>query len=190
MDFSTSNWVNQKHIQGKFPLTVGLTGARSGDLLRGVEDASGGDVAHVVLRLVHGTVAAPAIIRRSVEAEVGKEALLTAVAQHFRCSRAAAELKYNDFPTSECPNHQPLGSGCSHGIEEECTCPPSASFVILSQGVWQNFAEQHGNGSELQHLDQSRYIIARWWLQIFFIFTPIWGDDPIRFQFDEYFALG
>ena len=156
-----------------------------------MEDASGGDVAHVVLRLVRGTVAAPAIIRRSVEAEVGKEALLTAVAQHFRCSRAAAELKYNDFPTSECPNHQPLGSGCSHGIEEECTCPPSASFVILSQGVWQNFAEQHGNGTELQHLDEFRYITTRWWLQIFFIFTPTaWGDDLIRFQFDKYFSLG
>jgi len=157
--------------KGKFPLTVGLTGARSGDLLRGVEDASGGDVAHVVLRLVHGTVAAPAIIRRSVEAEVGKEALLTAVAQHFRCSRAAAELKYNDFPTSECPNHQPLGSGCSHGIEEECTCPPSASFVILSQGVWQNFAEQHGNGTELQTMVSERRVVC-WRDVLKLMYTP------------------
>lgn len=60
--------------------------------------------------------------------------------------------RYNDFPSSECPNHQPLGSGCSHGIEEDCTCAPMASFVIVSQGVWHNFAEQHGNGAELQHL--------------------------------------
>ncbi|CAE7229477.1 unnamed protein product [Symbiodinium natans] len=70
---------------GKLPLTVGITGARAGDVLcqgritvptpaRGVEDASSGDVANVVLRLVSGMVSAPSIIRRSVEAEVGREA--------------------------------------------------------------------------------------------------------------------
>jgi len=79
--------------KGKFPLTVGITGARCGDLLRGVEEASNGDVANVVLRLVAGQVAAPLIIRRSVEAELGREALLAAVAKHFGISRAAAELR-------------------------------------------------------------------------------------------------
>ena len=83
--------------KGKFPLTVGITGARCGDLLRGVEEASNGDVANVVLRLVAGQVAAPLIIRRSVEAELPpaqrREALLAAVAKHFGISRAAAELR-------------------------------------------------------------------------------------------------
>lgn len=79
--------------KGKFPLTVGITGARCGDLLRGVEEASNGDVANVVLRLVAGQVAAPLIIRRSVEAELGREVLLAAVARHFGISRAAAELR-------------------------------------------------------------------------------------------------
>ena len=132
-------------------LSVGLTGARVGDLLRGLEHASGGDVMNVVLRVVSGVISAPAIIRRSAEAEFGREALIEAVAKHFGISRAAAELRYDDFPTSELPNHQALGSHCSHGVEENCSCS-CASFVILSQGVWQNFAEQHGNGGELQRL--------------------------------------
>lgn len=157
--------------KGKFPLTVGITGARCGDLLRGVEEASNGDVANVVLRLVAGQVAAPLIIRRSVEAELGREALLAAVAKHFGISRAAAELRYNDFPSSECPNHQPLGSGCSHGIEEDCTCAPMASFVIVSQGVWQNFAEQHGNRAELQAMVSERRVVC-WRDVLKLMYTP------------------
>ena len=137
---------------GKFPLTVGITGARADDTLRGVEDASSGDVANVVLRIESGVVSAPSIIRRSVEAEVGRDVLIDAVSKHFRISKAAAELRYENFPTIEAPNHQPLGSGCSHGIEEDCQCPPAATFVIVSQGVWQSFAEQHGNGAEMQKL--------------------------------------
>eukprot|EP00435_Cladocopium_sp_Y103_P057265 s1592_g19.t1 len=157
--------------KGKVPLTVGLTGARCGDLLRGLDEASNGDVANVVLRLVTGQVAAPAIIRRSVEAELGRDALLAAVAKHFGISRAAAELRYNDFPSAECPNHQPLGSGCSHGIEEDCTCAPMASFVIVSQGVWQNFAEQHGNGAELQAMVSERRVVC-WRDVLKLMYTP------------------
>ena len=47
------------------------------------------------------------------------------------------------------------------------------------------------------------YIVSRWWFQIFVIFTPIWGKDPIwrtyfsdrlkpphLVQFDYYFSNG
>lgn len=156
---------------GKLPLTVGITGARAGDVLRGVEDASSGDVANVVLRLVSGTVSAPSIIRRSVEAEVGREALIAAVAKHFGESRAAATLRYNDFPQTEVPNHQPLGSGCSHGVEENCSCPPAATFVIVSQGVWQSFADQHGNGEELQAMVEERRTVC-WRDVLKLMYTP------------------
>ena len=176
-----------KGSKGKFPLTVGITGARAGDVLRGVEETSAGaagDTANVVLRLVSGSVAAPAIIRRSVEAEVGLERLLSAVAQQFGISKAAAELRYNDFPSSEVPNHQPLGSGCSHGIEEDCQCPPAASFVIVSQGVWQSFAEQHGNGTELQHLGEGMRIFLP--CKVSFVLQNPWrfhGIEQMRQMF-------
>ena len=124
---------------GRVPLTVGITGARADDVLRGVEEASSGDVANVVLRIHSGVVSAPSIIRRSVEAEVGRDALVETVAKHFSISKAQAELRYDDFPTTEAPNHQPLGSGCCHGIEEECNCPPAATFVIVCQGVHTGF---------------------------------------------------
>ena len=137
---------------GQISLSVGLTGARVGDILRGVENPSGGDVVNVVLRVVSGVaIAAPAIIRRSAEAEFGREALIEAVAKHFGISKAAAELRYDDSPTCDLPNHQPLGSHCSHGVDDNCSCS-CASFIIVSQGVWQSFAEQHGNGGELQRL--------------------------------------
>ena len=98
-----SNGLSERRLKqysvanGKVPLSVGITGARCGDLLRGLPEASNGDVANVVLRLVAGQVAAPQIIRRSVEAELGRDALLAAVAKHFGISRAAAELRPGDL---------------------------------------------------------------------------------------------
>jgi len=53
-------------------------------------------------------------------------------------------LKYDDCPVVEAANHQPLGSGCTHAVDESCCCEASARFTILSQGVWQEFAEAHG----------------------------------------------
>ncbi|CAK9089087.1 unnamed protein product [Durusdinium trenchii] len=156
---------------GRVPLTVGITGARADDVLRGVEEASSGDVANVVLRIHSGVVSAPSIIRRSVEAEVGRDALVETVAKHFSISKAQAELRYDDFPTTEAPNHQPLGSGCCHGIEEECNCPPAATFVIVCQGVWQSFAEQHGHGSEMQAMVEERRVVC-WRDVLQLMYTP------------------
>eukprot|EP00437_Effrenium_voratum_P007330 CAMPEP_0181435760 /NCGR_PEP_ID=MMETSP1110-20121109/20500_1 /TAXON_ID=174948 /ORGANISM="Symbiodinium sp., Strain CCMP421" /LENGTH=1270 /DNA_ID=CAMNT_0023559307 /DNA_START=15 /DNA_END=3827 /DNA_ORIENTATION=- len=156
---------------GKLSLSVGITGARAGDMLRGVEGASNGDVANVVLRIVSGVVAAPSIIRRSVEAEVGREALVDSVSKHFGISKAAAGLRYDDFPQTEAPNHQPLGSGCVHGVEEDCTCPPAATFVVVSQGVWQGFAEQHGNGAELQAMVEEHRAVC-WRDVLKLMYTP------------------
>ena len=96
---------------GSIPITVGLTGARAGDILNGWCD----DTANVVLRIDTGTIAAPAVIRRSVEHEVGREKVIASVAKHFGIATAAAEMRYNDCPTSEQPNHAPLGQGCHLG---------------------------------------------------------------------------
>ena len=133
---------------GPIPITVGLTGARAGDILNGWCD----DTANVVLRIDTGTIAAPAVIRRSVEHEVGREKVIASVAKHFGIATAAAEMRYNDCPTSEQPNHAPLGQGCHHhvgavdGDKDGCGCEPAARFTILNQGVWQQFADEHGNG--------------------------------------------
>ena len=98
------------------PITVGLTGARAGDILNGCSD----DTANVVLRVDTGTIAAPSIIRRSVEHEVGRDKVIAAVAKHFSiASTAAAEMRYDDCPVSDQPNHAPLGSGCSHNIKPD-----------------------------------------------------------------------
>eukprot|EP00746_Dinoflagellata_sp_MGD_P007999 gnl/MRDRNA2_/MRDRNA2_115939_c0_seq1.p1 gnl/MRDRNA2_/MRDRNA2_115939_c0~~gnl/MRDRNA2_/MRDRNA2_115939_c0_seq1.p1 ORF type:complete len:1300 (-),score=258.95 gnl/MRDRNA2_/MRDRNA2_115939_c0_seq1:153-4052(-) len=144
--------VSEEHLE----ISVGLTGARAGDILHGLASSSSGDTANVVLRLDSGLVCAPAIIRRSIEAEVGKDKLIASIARHFSCSKASAELRLNDFPTTEQPNHQPLGSGCSHGIDENCSCEPAARFTILSQGKWQEFADAHGHGEELQRMVEER----------------------------------
>ncbi|CAK9110536.1 Helicase ATP-binding domain-containing protein [Durusdinium trenchii] len=110
-------------------------------------------------------------VLRGVEAEVGRDALVETVAKHFSISKAQAELRYDDFPTTEAPNHQPLGSGCCHGIEEECNCPPAATFVIVCQGVWQSFAEQHGHGSEMQAMVEERRVVC-WRDVLQLMYTP------------------
>ena len=129
------------------PITVGLTGARAGDILNGCSE----DTTNVVLRIDTGTIAAPLIIRDSVEHDVGRDNIIAAVAKHFGItSTAAAEMRYDDCPVSEQPNHAPLGQGCSHTIGadgQSCGCKPAARFTILNQGVWQQFADKHGHGA-------------------------------------------
>lgn len=137
-------------------LSVALTGARAGDLLAGIASESGGDTANVVLRIDAGVVAAPAIVRRSIEAEVGRERLVASMARKFRVSLATAEQLYADCPTVEVPNHQPLGAGCSHGIDEGCTCEAAARFTILSQGAWQDFADNFNHGDVLRAMVEER----------------------------------
>ena len=136
-----------KNKTGPVPITVGLTGARAGDILHGCSE----DTANVVLRIDTGTIAAPLIIRNSVEHEVGRDNVIAAVAKHFGiASTAAAEMRYDDCPVSEQPNHAPLGQGCSHTINangQSCGCKPAARFTILNQGVWQQFANEHRQGA-------------------------------------------
>jgi hypothetical protein len=138
-------------------ITVGLTGARAGDTLHGCAE----DTKNVVLHVDTGVVAAPSIIRRSVEAEVGRDALLAAFAKHFGLPASAAALRYEDCPQTESPNHQPLGQGCAcewraRGAAAGCACEPAARFTILNQGVWQRFAEAHGHGGALEALVRAR----------------------------------
>ena len=82
-------------------MTVGLTGARAGDLLRGVSGMSSGDTANVMLRIDSGVVPAPGIIRKSIEDEVGKEAVIAAFAKHFGLSNSVAAMRYADCPIDE-----------------------------------------------------------------------------------------
>lgn len=134
-------------------MNVGMTGARAGDLVRGVAGMSSGDTANVLLRIDTGEVAAPGIIRRTIEDELGRDAVVVAFAKHFGVSHSAATLRYADCPVDEeAANHRALGSGCNHSPDAEspCTCEPRAKFTILSQGVWQDFAEAHGNGAQLR----------------------------------------
>jgi hypothetical protein len=142
---------------GKFlEITVGLTGARAGDVLHGCS----GDTANVVLCIDTGVIAAPIIIRQSVEAEAGIEKVVASVAKHFGISNTAAALRYADCPQTDAPNHQPLGQGCTHtaGVAGPgcCGCEPAARFTILNQGVWQQFAELHGHGPELHAMVHER----------------------------------
>ena len=140
---------NEDNVQ----VSVGLTGARAGDVLRGVvsDNVSGSDTANVVLRIDSGTVHAPGIIRRSVEDTAGRERVVAAFAKHFGMSVSAAEMRYEDCPVDEaCANHKPLGSGCHHSHEEGCSCAAAATFTILSQGVWQDFADAHSHGDTLR----------------------------------------
>jgi len=137
-------------------IDVGLTGARTGDTLQGC----GVDTANVVLRIDSGEVTAPSILRHQVEAAVGREAVVASFAKAMGLSRATAEMRYADCPTSDVPNHCPLGQSCSHRVgstgDIDCGCEPAARFTILNQGVWQTFAEEHGHGEELQAMVAER----------------------------------
>lgn len=135
------------------PIDVGLTGARAGDTLQGC----GTDTVNVVLRIDSGEVTAPAVLRRSVEGAVGREAVVASFAKAMGMSRAAAEMRYADCPTSEVPNHCPLGQSCSHRVGSgDCGCEPAARFTILNQGIWQTFADEHGRGEQLQAMVAER----------------------------------
>ena len=134
-------------------MNVGVTGARAGDLLRGVSNASSGDTANVLIRIDSGVVPAPGIIRRSIEDSIGRDKVVQAYAKHFGCSLSTAALRYSDCPVDEdAVNHRALGSGCNHSQDAEtmCDCVPAATFTILSQGAWQEFADAHGNGAALR----------------------------------------
>ena len=149
-------------------MTVGMTGARAGDTLRGVEGMSSGDTANVLLRLKTGVVDAPGIIRRTIEDEIGREAVVAAFAKHFGISNSVAALRYADSPVDvDAANHRALGSGCNHSLDAECDCEPAATFTILSQGAWQEFAEAHGNGESLRAMvEEGRHVCWRDVLQL------------------------
>lgn len=146
-------------------MNVGMTGARTGDVLCGVANASSGDTANVLLRIETGEVPAPGIIRRSVEEAVGRERVIAAFAMHFCCSHATAEIRYADCPVDEnAANHRALGSGCNHSPDAEsmCQCEPAATFTILSQGAWQEFADAHGHGDALRAMvEEGRHVCWR-----------------------------
>ena len=80
-----------KQYRGEAGITmsVGITGARAGDLLRGM---SSGDTANVLLRLDTGVVKAPGIIRRTLEEELGRDVVIAAFAKHFGISHSAAAV--------------------------------------------------------------------------------------------------
>ena len=85
--------LKQYRGQAGITMSVGITGARAGDLLRGVPGMSSGDTANVLLRLDTGEVKAPGIIRRTVEDELGRDAVVAAFAKHFGVSRSVAAVE-------------------------------------------------------------------------------------------------
>ena len=128
---------------------AGITGARCGNVLRGSGDAS-----DVLLRIVDGTAYAPACWTKETIEKHGDARFLKAVVDHLGCSFAHASLAVGDFAVwhgdKPAPNHLPLGAGCAHHITEACECPATARFVVISQGRWQQWAEDHGHGAELE----------------------------------------
>ena len=84
--------LKQYRGQAGITMSVGITGARAGDLLRGVPGMSSGDTANVLLRLDTGEVKAPGIIRRTLEEELGREVVVVAFAKHFGISHSAAAV--------------------------------------------------------------------------------------------------
>jgi hypothetical protein len=140
---------------GTFLPTVALTGARQGQKLVGIHPDTHG----VILLVVAGVVAAPSKVLAAVRGEVGGE-LIRAVMEHFKLSREAAQQALDDVPTKDVPHHQPLGSACPHRAEDECGCRPEATFKLLSQGVWQAFAEKHGKGAEMHATVQEGRVVC------------------------------
>ena len=82
-------------------MSVGITGARAGDLLRGVPGMSSGDTANVLLRLDTGEVKAPGIIRRTLEEELGRDVVVAAFAKHFGISHSAAAVLWPAIEPAE-----------------------------------------------------------------------------------------
>lgn len=152
---ATAKRLVKKHFDGQ--VSVGLTGAREGDVLQGCH----ADTQNVLLKVDTGTIEAPFCVREAVEAHVGVDTIVQQMAKQFGWSRAVAALRYKDSPVSapEMPNAQPLGKGCSHQ-DLNCDCEPAARFTLLNQGIWQQFAEEHGNGKAMQALVQEKKSIC------------------------------
>ena len=146
---ATEKRLLKKHFSGT--VTVGLTGAREGDILQGCAP----DTNNVILRVERGIMEAPYCIRQAVEAQVGRDTIIQRMAQQFGLSNATAAMRYNDCPVSDgnTPNAQPLGKACSHTA---CDCEPAARFVILNQGVWQEYAQEHGKEDALEEMVQQK----------------------------------
>ena len=119
----------KRSTDGKLLLTVGITGARAGDIVEG----SAVDTVGVVLRVVRGICLAPDKLKETLDqAEV-----VSAVARKFAMSTARAEQWVADIPSSNVtsrgkrrPNHQPLGCGCHcGGVAVSGSCTSSAESV-------------------------------------------------------------
>ncbi|CAB9519679.1 expressed unknown protein [Seminavis robusta] len=153
-DTDEAKRLTKKHFNGT--ITVAITGAREGDMVEGCA----ADTQNVVLRVEQGTISAPAGIRRSVEAHEGRDAVVQMMAKQFGMSVSQANMRYNDCPVIEnVRNSQPLGQACTHS-DTTCDCEPAARFVILNQGVWQNFAEEHGHGEQLKEMVQRGLVVC------------------------------
>ena len=68
--------------------------------------------------------------------------------------------------------HKPtISSNCK---EDYTQVPKSATFLLTEK-------TQHLELGWARLVEEMR--LARWWFQIFFMFTPFWGNDPISQYF-------
>ena len=148
----------------------GISGAYPGDLLRGSLDAS-----DVTLRVHSGTVHAPRIFAQEAIQEHGRDRVVESIAKHFgwsaALSAAQAVAQFADFPVIDAPNHLPVGAGCGHKITEGCACESTASFVVVSQGRWHQWAAEHGCADELEDMVAEQRVVT--WREVGRLFyTP------------------
>jgi hypothetical protein len=147
---------------------VGLTGAREGDMLAGTT----ADTMHVLLRVHSGHVLAPTCWTEEAEALWSREELLEALARHagiFGADwRVETEALMAARPTVAGVNHLPMGASCHHNIHLDCDCPATATFTVVCQGQWQEFADHHGHGQELQYIVDGQTPVT--WRQILALF--------------------
>ena len=125
-------------------------------MLRGCAD----DTRNVLLRVVGG--AAPALSCWQADAVklFGQETVDRETASHLRIAGPAWRHDLDEWrsarPTADTVNHLPLGAGCPHDVVAGCQCPAAARFTVVCQGRWQEWAEQHGNGAEMERLVENQ----------------------------------
>ena len=123
-------------------LTVSLTGARKGDLLKGIHQ----DSENTLLKITKGVISIVPYFMKDVD----PSDLVRAVSKSYGISHSVAEQRIRDFPNANDPNRdnaQPLGRSCRHKhTDPSCECENEAMFCVLQPGALQNHAEEAGFG--------------------------------------------
>ena len=162
-------------------LTVALTGALTGQILRGRDDKSTiYSCKKVVLEVAEGYVPAYGYITK----HVNDEELIRAYMQNYKISRdeAKIDVKERKIGFQSVNRSLPIGSSCEsfdgfHSVWGKngtpfkkgptCSCK-SAKFIIIQPGVWMDVAMEHGTDEILMSYVKNKTKVE--WRQILQLF--------------------